>query len=34
MCDGSASFVNESIELVTLKAMASRASQEVFERSP
>jgi prepilin-type processing-associated H-X9-DG protein len=32
MCDGSASFVSESIELATLKAMASRASDEVFDR--
>jgi prepilin-type N-terminal cleavage/methylation domain-containing protein/prepilin-type processing-associated H-X9-DG protein len=34
MCDGSASFVSESIELATLKAMASRASDEVYERAP
>ena len=34
MCDGSASFVSESIELATLKAMASRASDEVFDRAP
>jgi prepilin-type N-terminal cleavage/methylation domain-containing protein/prepilin-type processing-associated H-X9-DG protein len=34
MCDGSASFVSESIELATLKAMASRASDEVFDRGP
>jgi prepilin-type N-terminal cleavage/methylation domain-containing protein/prepilin-type processing-associated H-X9-DG protein len=34
MCDGSASFVNESIELATLKAMASRASDEIYERAP
>ena len=30
MCDGSAHFVNEDIELATLKAMASRASEEVY----
>jgi prepilin-type processing-associated H-X9-DG protein len=34
MCDGSASFVSESIELATLKGMASRASDEVFDRGP
>jgi prepilin-type N-terminal cleavage/methylation domain-containing protein/prepilin-type processing-associated H-X9-DG protein len=34
MCDGSANFVSESIELATLKAMASRASDEVFDRVP
>lgn len=33
MCDGSAHFVNDSIELATLKAMASRESGEVFELS-
>jgi prepilin-type processing-associated H-X9-DG protein len=32
MCDGSASFVSETIELATLKAMASRASDEIFDR--
>jgi prepilin-type N-terminal cleavage/methylation domain-containing protein/prepilin-type processing-associated H-X9-DG protein len=31
MCDGSAHFINEDIELDTLKAMASRASEEVFD---
>jgi prepilin-type processing-associated H-X9-DG protein len=31
MCDGSAHFVSEEIELATLKAMASRASEEVYE---
>jgi prepilin-type processing-associated H-X9-DG protein len=31
MCDGSANFVSEEIALATLKAMASRASEEVFE---
>lgn len=31
MADGSASFLNEDVELATLKAMASRASGEVFE---
>jgi prepilin-type N-terminal cleavage/methylation domain-containing protein/prepilin-type processing-associated H-X9-DG protein len=30
MCDGSASFVSESIELATLKALASRGSDEVI----
>ncbi len=34
MCDGSASFVSETIELATLKAMASRASEELFDRGP
>jgi prepilin-type processing-associated H-X9-DG protein len=34
MCDGSAKFVNETIELATLKAMASRASGEIFEAPP
>jgi prepilin-type processing-associated H-X9-DG protein len=31
MADGSTHFVSETIELATLKAMASRASEEVFE---
>ena len=31
LCDGSARFVSETIELATLKAMASRKSDEIFE---
>ncbi len=31
MCDGSVHFVSEDIELATLKAMASRASEEIYE---
>jgi prepilin-type processing-associated H-X9-DG protein len=31
MADGSVHFVSEAIELATLKAMASRASEEVFQ---
>jgi hypothetical protein len=31
MTDCSAQFVSENIELATLKAMASRASEEVYE---
>jgi prepilin-type processing-associated H-X9-DG protein len=34
MCDGSATFVSETIELAMLKAMASRASDEVFAQGP
>jgi len=30
MCDGSTHFLSEDIELATLKAMASRTSEEVF----
>lgn len=32
LCDGSARFVSENTELAVLKAMASRASGEVFEK--
>jgi len=31
MCDGSAHFVSETIEIATLKAMGSRSSGEVYE---
>jgi prepilin-type processing-associated H-X9-DG protein len=34
MCDGSSFFVNESIELAMLKAMASRASGEINDGGP
>jgi prepilin-type processing-associated H-X9-DG protein len=34
LCDGSARFVSETIELATLKAMASRKSDEIFEAPP
>jgi hypothetical protein len=30
MCDGSTHFVSDDTELAVLKAMASRASEEVF----
>jgi prepilin-type processing-associated H-X9-DG protein len=31
ICDGSVSFVSDSIELAVLKSMASRASEEVIQ---
>jgi prepilin-type processing-associated H-X9-DG protein len=31
MCDSSVHFIQESIELATLKAMASRASEDIYE---